>query len=597
MCAFIRSSSYFAKNMPKVNLMSSDETSDVFWQPRMETAWSKSIKAHYVSETLFVHGLYSPYHFSHWLYNGMMPLYSTMKRFNATKNSWLFRGARFSWDDIRRQGKWEMDHFFYTGKEIVLHPEELATPFQTLPPSDAPICFKRAVVGLGSQCALSYCANNIPAEIYKAFRDEIADHYWGTPTRWASHLANHRVGVSSLKKHPLKCLDLARYYNFEGVGEGHGLERGEKESRVGQLHPDVADAEKDYKLISNGSSSPGTGDTPAPRKLVVGIIQREGSRRLINDDDFIQSLVKAGFRVKWMTFDYGCGIAETAYLLRDVQVLVSPHGNAIGTSLFMPTSDPIPTVISADSARYAESWFKYTTTVLAQRFMSAVCGPTNYPDEETKARCPHVRDMKLVEEFLGPSKLVLGLPKSMVKSDDEKKKMSLREIERMTERHRAYVKAHPEAQALATQELEELLGPEASTSLYSKYGESTYQFWEPYWKAMPRYLDVSRLVQFIENRENDWKRERQEAVQMGRRPDDEAAAYRTFMDYVRKGQICRTGWKDCEEIQQRNIAGPLTAYGRYSIDNVARWGEPKAESRTLLQGTETFKDWPFAATS
>lgn len=73
--AFIRGNGLLATNMPKVNLMSSDEDSDILWQPRVERSWQRKMKAHYVNETLFVHGLYSPSHFSHWLYNGMTPLY------------------------------------------------------------------------------------------------------------------------------------------------------------------------------------------------------------------------------------------------------------------------------------------------------------------------------------------------------------------------------------------------------------------------------------------------------------------------------------------------------------------------------------------
>ncbi|KAF9162616.1 hypothetical protein DFQ26_003404 [Actinomortierella ambigua] len=275
-----------------------------------------------------------------------------MKRFGATKNSWLFRAPQFEYVDIRRQGGWEMNHFFYTGREIVLQPEEVATDFQTLPPTDAPICFKRAVVGLGNQCALDYCANNIPSEIYQQFRDEIAEYYWRTPNAMAEPSA---LGDKKRKKdkHALKCLDLARYYNFEGP----------------------------------------------KRKLVVGIIQREGSRRMINDNEMVEALVKAGFRVKWMSFDHGCGLAETAYLLRDVQVLISPHGNAIGTSLFMPTTNPVSTIISVDTTRYDEEWFKHTTMALGQRFMHAKCGPINYPDDETKARCLFVRDNDIAHYY------------------------------------------------------------------------------------------------------------------------------------------------------------------------------------------------------
>ena len=61
--------------MPEVNLMSVNLPSDIFWKPRVERARSKRMKAHYVDETLFVNGIYSPGHFSHWLYNGMLPLY------------------------------------------------------------------------------------------------------------------------------------------------------------------------------------------------------------------------------------------------------------------------------------------------------------------------------------------------------------------------------------------------------------------------------------------------------------------------------------------------------------------------------------------
>lgn len=61
--------------MPDVNLMSVDVVSDRFWKPRVERTLRKTMKAHYVDETLFVHGTYSPGHFSHWLYNTMLPLH------------------------------------------------------------------------------------------------------------------------------------------------------------------------------------------------------------------------------------------------------------------------------------------------------------------------------------------------------------------------------------------------------------------------------------------------------------------------------------------------------------------------------------------
>ncbi|KAF9340853.1 hypothetical protein BGX26_008855, partial [Mortierella sp. AD094] len=48
---FVRAGGVFPKNLPEVNLMSSDLESDNFWQPRVERIWRKKMKAHYVDET------------------------------------------------------------------------------------------------------------------------------------------------------------------------------------------------------------------------------------------------------------------------------------------------------------------------------------------------------------------------------------------------------------------------------------------------------------------------------------------------------------------------------------------------------------------
>ncbi|KAF9920554.1 hypothetical protein FBU30_009604 [Linnemannia zychae] len=583
--------------------MSADEEADIYWQPRTQKIWRKAMKAHYINETLFVHGIYSPYHFSHWLYNGMMPLYSTMKRFGATKNSWLFRAGRFKYDDIRRQGNWEMDHFFYTGREIVLNIEEVSTHFQTLPPVDAPICFKRAVIGLGSQCALNYCVNNIPSEIYQQFRDEIAEHYWQTPKLWEGHVAFQRKAIETKEaamdvseaetvsinneprkeKNSLKCLDLARYYNFDGVSNDHGLEDKEKAIRVGQRNPDVIDREQDYMDLSESRTNHAT--TAAPkRKLVVGILQREGSRRLINDNELVETLVKSGFRVKWMTFDHGCGLAETAYLLRDVQVLISPHGNAIGTSLFMPTNDPVPTIISVDTTRYDEGWFKFTTMALAQRFMHAKCGPNDYPDEETKARCPFFYDDNIAHFHAKMSPLILGLPESMVVPDEKWNSLSYEARDELTKSLREYVATHPEAQKLADEELRIMTGALTPESMFNKYGNKVWDFVGNYWKAIPRYMDVPRLIRFLEKRQQDWEQERQQATASFSPSSQEKknlSPYRFFMDYVRQGKACSGSY--CTEIMMRNVANLSTAaFGRHSTDDTKHWGQLTNQSQTLL---------------
>ncbi|KAF9123256.1 hypothetical protein BGW39_009139, partial [Mortierella sp. 14UC] len=248
--AFIRSSQWPGSTIPKVNLLASLEKADSFWTPRVEHSTNRTMRAHYVDETLFVHGIFWPNHFSHWLYNGMLPLYSTMKRFGGTKNSWLLKLNSDYFDhDIKYQGKWEMRHFFHTGFELVLRREELVTDFQTPPPSDAPICFRQAVIGLGSQCALGYCEKNIPSEIYHSFRDFLADFYWRTPLTWQRHIGTAQDFIAAAQpnkrqKTPLKCLDLARYYNFEpSTGAGPLEPLKESRSRVGHHSPDTVDPE------------------------------------------------------------------------------------------------------------------------------------------------------------------------------------------------------------------------------------------------------------------------------------------------------------------------------------------------------------------
>ncbi|KAF9217687.1 hypothetical protein BGZ59_001115 [Podila verticillata] len=599
MCrAFIRGN-LLTKNVPEVNLMSSDELSDSYWQPRVELSWQRTMKAHYVNETIFIHGLYSPYHFSHWLYNGMMPLYSTMKRFGATKNSWLFRGARVEWDTTR-QGGWEMDHFFYSGKELVLSQFQIATDFQSLPPADAPICFERAVVGLGSQCALEFCENNIPTEVYQSFRDEIAEHYWNTPQRWQDHLTDSRKTIdqknpgakledSSESRSSLKCLESARYYNFEGAGPNHGQETGEHSARLGQLSPETSDPAENYKLFSlDGSSS--TAMSKDARKLVVGMIQRAPSRKLLNDQDLVDELVKAGFRVKWMSFDQGCGLAETAYLLRDVNVLISPHGNAIGASVFMPTHDPVPTIISIDNSHYAENWFKYTASVLGQRFMSSACGPHAYADDTTKDRCPYYNDRAVGVKLLQKQNFVLGLPPSMILKDALKKEMSEESRKQMIHEQWAYVKANDEARRLAEVEFETLIGAEVPYSLVEKYGEDIWTFFYDFWKGIPRYADVPRVVKFTQGLQADYERERAEDVSAGWDVTG-PRSNRHYIDYVRKYQAC--GVNDCAKILQRNVASINSAYGQHSVDNVGLWGQPTSGREALLADLIDFKDWKF----
>ncbi|KAF9908331.1 hypothetical protein EC991_009883 [Linnemannia zychae] len=556
----------------------------------MENSTDRIMRAHYVDETVFVHGIFWPNHFTHWLYNGMLPLYSTMKRFGGTKNSWLLKlNSEFFNYDIQYQGEWEMRHFFHTGLELVLREEEVATDFQTLPPSDAPICFSRAVIGLGSQCALGYCVKNIPWEIYHSFRDYLADFYWRTPQIWQRHIRTTMDLIAAAQPNkqqeqqeqqkqqstPLKCLDLARYYNFEpSTGADPLVPLKESKSRVGHHSPDTVDPE--VVTTSNGR-----------RKLVVAMIQREGTRRVINDQELVESLASAGFRVKWITFDHGCGLAETAYLLRDVHVLATPHGNAIGTSVFMPTTNPVPTIITLDASRYSENWFINTVTALGQRFIQSVCGPHAYVDAATKARCPYYRDEALAHKALGiwGADIVLGLSDELAQSYKAKAAQQNLTGEAIHE-FRDYVNCTPSAQRLAKQELELLLGPEYPAALVAKYDADIMDYFiEVFWRDSPRYADVPRVVALVQELQKDQEKEQAAAALGQQRPE---LQYQQYLNYLRQSRAC--GVKYCKRIIKRNVISELRAFGVHSIDDLGRWGQ-SAVNETIFQGLEDVPNW------
>ncbi|KAG0293340.1 hypothetical protein BGZ96_002995 [Linnemannia gamsii] len=584
--AFIRSNQWFPDSMPELNLNGADRTVDAYWRPRVERSGrSKALRAHYVDETLFVHGLVAPNHFSHWLYNGMLPLYSTTKKFNGTKDSWTLRTR--SLINHGKQGKWEMRHVFQTGYELVLSQDELTTEFQTLPPQDAPICFRQAVIGLGSQCGLASCEYNFPSEVYLAFRDLISDYYWRTPQTWERHLAVRQEDINAAatrdrlptadtanpsnatnQKTPLRCLDLVKYYNFEpSTGQDRLQPLKESKHRVGQLSPDTVDPEVDH--AANG-----------PRKLVVAIIQRYGSRRVINDQELSEGLAAAGYRVKWITFDNGCGLPETAYLLRDVNVLLSPHGNAIGTSIFMPSTNPVPTLLSLDASRYSESWFINTASAMGQRFMQTVCGPNRYLDDATKTRCPYYKDEAGAHKLLSiggmTERLVLGLSDEQAKSYRDK--VAKEELTpKAIKEFRNLVERNPAAQQLAKEELDVLIGPEIPSTLVTKYSDGVvWEFLELFWRDTPRYVDVPRVVAFMHELQQDQEREKAAAA-----PE---LKYQQYLTYIRQSRAC--GVKYCKEILQRNVIQESRVFGVHSIDDPSRWGQSMLVDKTIFDGLE-----------
>ncbi|KAG0277195.1 hypothetical protein BGZ95_006331 [Linnemannia exigua] len=601
--AFIRSGQQPAVTVPEVNLIASLEGADSYWQPRVELSTNKTMRAHYVDETLFVHGLFWSDHFSHWLYNGMLPLYSTMKRYGGTKASWTFKvNSHYNEYNTKRQGKWEMRHVFQTGFELVLLEDELATEFQTLPPSDAPICFRQAVIGLGSQCALGYCEKNIPSDIYHSFRDVIADYYWKTPDTWQRHIrtsqdlidAEEQIRLKSeeggsadtaaeaktgTQNSTLSCLDKARYYNFEPSSGADPLEPlKESRTRVGYKFPDNVDAEVGHPLYGR-------------RRLVVAMIQREGTRRVINDQELVESLAAAGFRVKWITFDNGCGLPETAYLLRDVHVLISPHGNAIGTSVFMPTTNPVPTMISLDASRYSEAWFINTATAIGQRFIHTICGPHEYVDAGAKTRCPYYKDEALGYKAISiwGRRIVLGLSDELAQTYRERVARGETSDEELQDL-RDYVESTPEAQQLAKEEMDYLIGPDVPAALFKKYDtEIVKYFLEVFWRDIARYADVPRVVALVQELQKDQQREQAAAITAAAYgPPTPELEFQQYLNYLRESRAC--GVKYCKQIIKRNVVTESRAFGIHSIDDPHRWGQSMVDEN-VFQGLGDVPNW------
>ncbi|CAG8658436.1 8946_t:CDS:2, partial [Paraglomus occultum] len=123
------------------NVMNSDEQSDAFWKPKVKYSYPWRVR--YINDTVFVYGLYAPFHFSHWMFNGLLPLYSIMRSYKATRDAWLLRAHMV--DHQRNRTIPEDISFLTDGKDIVFDSDDILTEMQVVP-SSIPICFARAVV-------------------------------------------------------------------------------------------------------------------------------------------------------------------------------------------------------------------------------------------------------------------------------------------------------------------------------------------------------------------------------------------------------------------------------------------------------------------
>lgn len=495
--------------------------------------------------------------------------HSTMKRFNGTDRSWVLRegNAHNGFYDPKHVGNWEIQELFkqddlvqsVTGKvtrkiysrELVLDRDELMTGFQTLPPRDAPICFREAVIGTGSQCGLGYCERNIPTSIYTEFSEKMVHTFWPAKEAWIrlvntfsrefrlqkgrskedvtfdriyvqqgatmdsiTQVAPTEEQLLSNDGSPMNCLLNTKYFNFGNPVKGPGPQM-EASDRIGVANPDEHLG------------------TELPKRLVVALIQRESSRTVVNMAKLQDELVAKGFRVKYITFDHGCGLPATAYLLRDVDFMITPHGNAIGTSLFMPRR-PHATVLSIDNTLHDEPWFMWTTSAVGTRFLQHQNGP-HIPNLDPKIY-PIVRNMKTALYILSYTKLKLNRGRNshdMVDFND------------------------PDDELLI------LTGgdKEAIQRVKSKYEnerDKVGNFLGDYWKEAPRYLDVAKVVKIAEQVEQDSIKD----------------ANKTFVQLCLENRCCG---HYCERISAtenvflRNVVGNEAAHGMLTSPN--DWGK------------------------
>lgn len=148
---------------PKINMGNVGEEGDYWFEPKRVAEPLHAIR---MNQTLFVYGLYSPFHFSHFLYNGLMPLFSTMIDYNVLPNDWTLRVDTY-WNKHT-----VIDLVLPTDKDMVLESKDVLTDRQ-MKPSYQPMCFARAVVGTGNRCSLWYCDSHIPSTHYASFKQYV----------------------------------------------------------------------------------------------------------------------------------------------------------------------------------------------------------------------------------------------------------------------------------------------------------------------------------------------------------------------------------------------------------------------------------------
>ncbi|ORX55796.1 hypothetical protein DM01DRAFT_1335183 [Hesseltinella vesiculosa] len=298
---------------PAVNLINANEDEDLWLQikafPQGSQPWLRA--SQHIKDTLYVYGLFSPFHFSHFLYNGLMPLFSTMMDDRQqhppphTASDWTLRAQTF-WT---KHTVLDME-IFPPGHDLVMDSWDVTSKRQTKLPM-LPMCFDRAVVGTGNRCSLWYCERNIPHDHYSAFKSEVLN--------------------TTLSPQTNPCLGSVT----------------------------------EHATYGNAS-------TDQPKTRVFAILNRAKSRHITNIPELITALRQAYPHdvIREIRFDDGCDMRSSAELVKDVDVLIASFGNGQGAGVFMK---PNSIIISIDARYYTESWFYWPMTSIGIRLYTFEC--------------------------------------------------------------------------------------------------------------------------------------------------------------------------------------------------------------------------------
>ncbi|KAI8061692.1 hypothetical protein BC940DRAFT_309853 [Gongronella butleri] len=141
---------------PSINMINTGSDEDMWLTPAVVNT---PRRVRYIDDTLMVYGLYAPFHFSHYLYNGLLPLFSTLREHNMTRPQWLLRTTTY------KSKYTKVDMQVFPGVHDVIL-ENGDAPY-------IPLCFAKAIVGTGDRCSLWYCERDIPQVHLDEFKHQL----------------------------------------------------------------------------------------------------------------------------------------------------------------------------------------------------------------------------------------------------------------------------------------------------------------------------------------------------------------------------------------------------------------------------------------